>query len=108
MSKLDGISNDIAIGAGGCDGWRPRQSLKSSEQIPGAGAIYTVRSFTDGLQMNDWQADPTYSTTTDIQPLASFPVPAVSDIPALPAMDTWVNLASLGAKGDGETDRDDG
>ena len=77
---------------------------RSGKQIPGAGDIYTVRSFTDGLQMSDWQADPTYSMTTDIRPLASFPVPAVSDIPALPAMDTWVNLGSLGAKGDGETD----
>ena len=26
------------------------------------------------------------------------------DIPALPAMATWVNLRELGAKGDGETD----
>ncbi|MGH7972639.1 MAG: SMP-30/gluconolactonase/LRE family protein, partial [Limisphaerales bacterium] len=32
------------------------------------------------------------------------PSPVASDVPALPACDTWVNLRELGAKGDGVTD----
>jgi sugar lactone lactonase YvrE len=66
--------------------------------------IYNVRSFTAGLQMDNWSADPKYSTTKDLQPLTSFPAAPHSDIPALPLMEGWVNLLTLGAKGDGETD----
>ena len=66
--------------------------------------IYNVRSFTAGLQMDSWSADPKYSTTKDLQPLTSFPAAPRSDIPTLPSMEGWVNLLTLGAKGDGETD----
>lgn len=66
--------------------------------------IYVVRSFTAGLQIDGWSADPAYKTTKDIEPLSSFPPPSRSDIPSLPQMGTWVNLLTLGAKGDGETD----
>lgn len=66
--------------------------------------IYNVRSFTAGLQMDNWSADPKYATTKDLQPLTSFPAAPRSDIPALPSMTGWVNLLTLGAKGDGETD----
>ena len=66
--------------------------------------IYNVRSFTAGLQMDNWSADPKYSTTKDLQPLTSFPAAPHSDIPTLPSMESWVNLLTLGAKGDGETD----
>ncbi|HXO76103.1 MAG TPA: glycosyl hydrolase family 28-related protein, partial [Puia sp.] len=67
-------------------------------------SIYNVRSFTAGLQMDNWSADPGYSTTKDLQPLTSFPAAPHSDIPTLPSMEGWVNLLTLGAKGDGETD----
>ena len=40
----------------------------------------------------------------DIEPIQKMPVAQLMDIPALPAMATWVNLRELGAKGDGETD----
>ena len=76
----------------------------SGRQVKGAGPIYSVRRLTDGLQMKDWQADPDFATTLDLEPLVSLPPPVASDIPAFPAMDTWTNLRSLGAKGDGVTD----
>ena len=66
--------------------------------------IYNVRSFTAGLQMDNWSADPKYSTTKDLQPLTALPAAPHSDIPILPSMEGWVNLLTLGAKGDGETD----
>jgi hypothetical protein len=37
-------------------------------------------------------------------PLAALPAPVASDLPNLPARGTWVNVRSLGAKGDGVTD----
>ncbi len=40
-------------------------------------------------------------------PLSALPKPAKSDIPDLPPMDTWVNIRTLGARGDGTTDDTD-
>jgi sugar lactone lactonase YvrE len=76
----------------------------SGRQVMGAAPVYSVRRLTDGLQIKDWQADPDFAMTQDIIPLSSLPAPVASDIPAFPPMDTWANLRSLGAKGDGATD----
>ncbi|MBS1660386.1 MAG: SMP-30/gluconolactonase/LRE family protein [Bacteroidetes bacterium] len=65
---------------------------------------YTVKTFTAGLQLKDWSDTPAYQTTSDLQPLSTFPTSLTSDIPAFPAMSTWTNLKSLGAKGDGQSD----
>jgi sugar lactone lactonase YvrE len=77
---------------------------RSEKQDAGAGQIYKVKNFISGLQMDDPDADPSYKTIRDLEPLSFFPAPAAKDIPDLPAMKTWVNLQSLGAKGDGVTD----
>ncbi|WP_431211582.1 glycosyl hydrolase family 28-related protein [Puia sp. P3] len=79
-------------------------NIANGRQVQGPTSIYEARSLTAGLQIDDWSADPTYSTTKDLQPLNSFPAASTSDIPAFPSMDTWANLLQLGAKGDGETD----
>ncbi|WP_353717846.1 glycosyl hydrolase family 28-related protein [Dyadobacter sp. 676] len=49
-------------------------------------------------------AKPVHTTVQEIESLKSEPVPAIKDIPAFPDMTTWVNLKTLGAKGDGVTD----
>jgi sugar lactone lactonase YvrE len=77
---------------------------KSGQTTPGQGNIYKVKKFVYGLHINDLGETPVYNTTSDIVALQSFPKPVVSDIPKLPYMSEWVNLQSLGAKGDGETD----
>ncbi len=77
---------------------------RSGQEILGSGPLYTVKSLTDGLQMENPAAEPAYRTICDLQPASSFPPPVPTDIPVLPAMNTWVNLQSLGARGDGETD----
>jgi type 1 glutamine amidotransferase len=74
------------------------------QSVNGLGPMYRINRFTDGLQMDDPQADPAYKTIRELEPLTSMPVPPRKDIPDFPAMDTWVNLKTLGAKGDGETD----
>jgi sugar lactone lactonase YvrE len=76
----------------------------SGRQVKGAGLVYSVRRLTDGLQIKDWQADPDFALTQDIEPLSSLPAPIASDIPTFPPMDTWADLRSLGAKGDAVTD----
>ena len=66
--------------------------------------IYQVKNFTHGLHQDDLQATPQIKTMVDIVPVTTFPTNFSKDIPALPAMNTWVNVKDLGAKGDGVTD----
>ncbi|MEI8343100.1 MAG: glycosyl hydrolase family 28-related protein, partial [Verrucomicrobiota bacterium] len=77
---------------------------QSGRKIPGEGSLYAVNEFCHGLQISGPGAEPELKTTSQIQPLDALPKPVPSDIPALPDSATWVNLAALGAKGDGIAD----
>jgi len=66
--------------------------------------IYRIVKYEHGLQMENLVAEPEYRTNLETEPLAKLPVATVRDIPALPAMEQWVNLRELGAKGDDTTD----
>lgn len=77
---------------------------ESGRKIPGTGTIYQVKAFTHGLHIDDLGRAPEIRTTNETTILEAIPGPTPSDIPELPACDTWVNLASLGAKGDGVAD----
>ena len=66
--------------------------------------IYNVKRFIYGLQMDDLNSDAQIRTTCETEVLKTLPAEPVSDIPKLPEMGTWVNLKTLGAKGDGATD----
>jgi hypothetical protein len=65
---------------------------------------YLVKDYTYGLVLKDLTTPSEYATIRDIVPLARFAPPTTPDLPPLPAMETWVNIRDLGAKGDGETD----
>ena len=78
---------------------------KAANSSGGSSAdTYLVRSFTHGLQYSEIGCHPQIVTALDAHPCATMPAPVPSDLPALPACDTWVNLRDLGAKGDGVTD----
>jgi hypothetical protein len=77
---------------------------RSGKQTPGAGKIYEVKNFIYGLQMDSLQADPVYKAINETAPLSTFPPPAKKDIPDLPEMNSWVNIKSLGAKGNDTAD----
>jgi hypothetical protein len=77
---------------------------ESGNKTNGAGNFYKVKNFIYGLQMDDLGATPQFKTTFDQEELKSLPSPVQTDIPLLPAMNTWVNLKSLGAIGDGVSD----
>ncbi len=66
--------------------------------------IYIVKNFSHGLHYADIGAVPEIETRFDIAPLSQMPPAVASDLPPLPACDTWVNVRDLGAKGDGQTD----
>jgi sugar lactone lactonase YvrE len=76
---------------------------ESGRNIAGPAENYEVSSFEHGLMIRGAEDSGEIRTTFDAKPsssIASFG-PA---IPHLPPASTWVNLHSLGAKGDGVTD----
>jgi sugar lactone lactonase YvrE len=81
----------------------PQNGRTTPSALPSTDA-YTVTSFTHGLHYSDIGAEPQIVTTFDAHPCSSLPLPIPSDLTALPACDSWVNLRDLGAKGDGVID----
>ncbi len=77
---------------------------ESKKQIAVPHKIYSIKDFCHGNQIADLGSAPEIKTSYDIIPLQKIPGPAASDIPGLPECSIWVNLAELGAKGDGVTD----
>ena len=77
---------------------------RSNTETKVAHKIYHIKDYSHGLQMDDMQARAQYRTVADIEPIAKMPAVLIRDIPALPAMETWVNIRDLGAKGDDQTD----
>jgi sugar lactone lactonase YvrE len=77
---------------------------ESGKKIAGPGESYEVKSFSHGLTMSG-AADPgEIRTSFDAHAINELPPPAANVIAALPPADTWVNLQTLGVKGDGVTD----
>jgi hypothetical protein len=66
--------------------------------------VYKVKRFIYGLQMADLDSSALIRSVFETEVLKTLPDDFISDIPDLPAMATWVNIKSLGAKGDGLTD----
>ena len=77
---------------------------ESGRQVAGPGARYEVKTFAYGLSYQDIGATPQTRQVFDTAPLSSLPPPVASDLRDLPARDSWVNIRTLGAKGDGVTD----
>lgn len=80
------------------------QYRQSGKKVDVKEKQYLVKDFTYGLIMDEMQTPSEYKTISDIEPISKFPERMAHDVPALPSMDTWVNIRDLGAKGDGETD----
>jgi sugar lactone lactonase YvrE len=76
----------------------------SGRRFAAAAETYVVRAFSHGLCYSDIGATPRIRTLFAAAALSTLPSPAASDLPGLPAPDTWVNVHDLGAKGDGATD----
>jgi hypothetical protein len=76
----------------------------SGSQIAGKGPMYRVTTFSHGLHFDDIGDTPSIRDVYLASTLSSMPPLVVSDIPDLPSMDTWVNVQTLGAHGDGATD----
>jgi sugar lactone lactonase YvrE len=77
---------------------------ESGEKIAGQGIAYAVKTFSHGLHFDDISSVSTIRDVYDAAPLSTLPNPVKSDIPDLPPMNTWVNIRSFGARGDGLAD----
>lgn len=66
--------------------------------------VYVVNDFTYGLHIDSLGYDEEFKSIGDFQVLKTWPAPAIKDIPSFPETNLWVNIKTLGAKGDGETD----
>jgi sugar lactone lactonase YvrE len=66
--------------------------------------MYAVKTFSDGLHYEDLGAVPAMQDVFETASSNSLPEPVKSDIKDLPPMDTWVDIRTLGARGDGTTD----
>ncbi len=77
---------------------------ESGKTVAGKGAAYEVKNFTYGLIVPGEGRMGSIGMQYEAAPLASLPAALPPAIPALPPSDEWVNVHTLGAKGDGTTD----
>ena len=77
---------------------------ESGKKIAGKGAIYEVKSFNFGLIVPGEGVMGSMGTIYDAAPLSATPAAQPPAIRALPPMEEWVNVHTLGVLGDGKTD----
>ena len=80
------------------------QMRESGRSFEGPAESYVVKSFSHGLTIKsaaDWGS---IETRFDAHAVAQLPTGSGNAIAALPPMESWVNLQTLGVKGDGVTD----
>jgi len=105
VSEGENASNQISLKNIYCRNVPVFISYRGTDKKIGAkGNIYQVKEFLHGLQMDSLTADPVINTIQDITQSAIFPGPGKKDIPDFPAIETWINLKTLGVTGDGITD----
>jgi sugar lactone lactonase YvrE len=77
---------------------------ESGRTVVSPGTIYNVKVFSHGLTFAKVGAVPQIADTFEATTIDALPPPLKSDLPELPPAETWVNIRSLGAKGDGSSD----
>jgi hypothetical protein len=77
---------------------------ESGKARAGAGPIYRVKDFNHGLVVPGLGMMGHLDTIFRVETLAAMPDPLPPAIRPLPPMSEWVNVRTLGVKGDGETD----
>ncbi|MEI6494058.1 MAG: glycosyl hydrolase family 28-related protein, partial [Verrucomicrobiota bacterium] len=83
---------------------------ESGKEIAAPGEIYRVEEFSHGLHVTDGGLAPEDFCTEarlETSGLKELPPPVPTDIAALPPQEDWVNVKTLGVKGDGVADDTD-
>jgi len=77
---------------------------ESGKTVAGRGSVYEVKNFTYGLIVPAEGRMGSIGMRYDAAPLASLPTPLSPAIRSLPLSSEWVNVHTLGVKGDGISD----
>lgn len=77
---------------------------ESDKKIPGKGEVYKVTNFNFGLIVPGEGKTGVMGMRYDAIPLKTFPAPLPPAIHPLPPTTDWVNVHTLGVKGDGTSD----
>ncbi len=77
---------------------------ESGRQLAGKATAYRVSKFTYGLILPQQGAMGTMGTVYEAESLSAMPKPLPRAIRPLPSSGTWINVHTLGVKGDGVTD----
>jgi sugar lactone lactonase YvrE len=77
---------------------------ESGRAFAGPGENYQVKAFSHGLTIDTFGKEGEVRTSFDAALIKELPPFSPNVISPLPPSDTWVNLRSLGVKGDGVTD----
>lgn len=80
------------------------QFRDSGRKLAGRGDAYEVKVLSYGLTLPSEEALGSIETRYETTPLNAVPPPKAHVVRAVPPVGDWVNLRSLGAKGDGKTD----
>jgi hypothetical protein len=76
----------------------------SGRQFKAPAGRYAVNTFSHGLRYAEMGAAGEIATIFNASPLEAMPANVPSDLPPLPAGDTWFNARDIGALGDGVAD----
>ena len=76
----------------------------SGRTVNGKGRVYSVKSFSYGLEVPALGQLGHFATSADIAAMAALPEPRSPAIRPLPPVAEWANAHDLGAVGDGKTD----
>jgi sugar lactone lactonase YvrE len=77
---------------------------ESGKTISGKGEIYRIKNFNYGLILPGEGRMGAIAMQYEVAPLSAMPAPQPPAIRALPPSSEWVNVHTLGVKGDGATD----
>jgi hypothetical protein len=77
---------------------------ESGRQMKGPGAVYAVRVLSHGLTVSGMGAMGEIKTAFDARPLSELPSRGPNRMASLPPTETWINVRTLGLKGDGSSD----
>ncbi|MCU7549814.1 SMP-30/gluconolactonase/LRE family protein [Chitinophagaceae bacterium LB-8] len=80
------------------------QLRQSKQMIAAPGNIYRVKNYSYGWQIDELGQEPVCRTDKEMSVEQNFNTSFACSLPQLPPMQAWVNVKTLGAKGDGITD----
>lgn len=77
---------------------------ESGRELKSPADSYVVSNFSHGFHLDELGDPGAIRTIFQTETPAALPAPVPSDIPALPPMESWVNVRALGARGDAKSD----